>query len=241
MYRVKEIGQQQRNVNAANRALLGDVDDFGGAPPRSKGRGALLGDRATSDRNPITGVPRYSPRQSPSRRPSSADSVRSNSSTGSTRSGASAGSNNSSRGSMQGARAAGSNAGNGGGINAARRAGTPPPRAASNSRAIAAGSNVGSVARPSSAGAGAGARAGGAMVIDARTLAARAMMNINSNSSTTNNTRGSSNNNSTNEIIDRVRARIVQRGGSSGIKGLAKLLAIMDDNGDKRLSKEELK
>ena len=59
-------------------------------------------------------------------------------------------------------------------------------------------------------------------MVDARAIAARAMMN-------------------TNEIVDRVRAKIVQRGGSSGIKGLAKLLAIMDDNGDKKLSKEELK
>jgi hypothetical protein len=38
-----------------------------------------------------------------------------------------------------------------------------------------------------------------------------------------------------------VRRKIVERGGSNGIRSMAKLLAIMDDNGDKRLTKEELK
>ena len=43
------------------------------------------------------------------------------------------------------------------------------------------------------------------------------------------------------DIIDRVRKKIVERGGSTGIRGVVKLLSIMDDNGDKRLSREELK
>ena len=42
-------------------------------------------------------------------------------------------------------------------------------------------------------------------------------------------------------IINKVREKIVARGGSTGIRGIAKLLSIMDDNGDKRLSKDELK
>ena len=42
-------------------------------------------------------------------------------------------------------------------------------------------------------------------------------------------------------IIEKVREKIVARGGSTGIRGIAKLLSIMDDNGDKRLSRDELK
>ena len=43
------------------------------------------------------------------------------------------------------------------------------------------------------------------------------------------------------DIVAKVRQKIVERGGSNGIRSIAKLLAIMDDNGDKRLTKEELK
>ena len=43
------------------------------------------------------------------------------------------------------------------------------------------------------------------------------------------------------QIVDKLRQRIVARGGSTGIRGVAKVLSIMDDNGDKRLSKDELK
>ncbi len=43
------------------------------------------------------------------------------------------------------------------------------------------------------------------------------------------------------DIINKVRNKIVERGGSNGMRSIAKLLAIMDDNGDKRLSKDELK
>ena len=42
-------------------------------------------------------------------------------------------------------------------------------------------------------------------------------------------------------LILRVREKIIERGGSNGIRSLQRLLAIMDDNGDKRLSKSELK
>jgi Ca2+-binding EF-hand superfamily protein len=41
-------------------------------------------------------------------------------------------------------------------------------------------------------------------------------------------------------IVEKVRQKILERGGANGIKSLARLLAIMDDNGDKRLSKSEL-
>lgn len=43
------------------------------------------------------------------------------------------------------------------------------------------------------------------------------------------------------DIVDKVRKKIVERGGSNGIRSIVKLLTIMDDNGDKRLSKDELK
>lgn len=43
------------------------------------------------------------------------------------------------------------------------------------------------------------------------------------------------------DIVEKVRRKIVERGGSNGIRSIAKLLAIMDDNGDKRLTKEELR
>jgi calcyphosin len=49
------------------------------------------------------------------------------------------------------------------------------------------------------------------------------------------------NNSSTSNIIERVRGKIVERGGSGGIRTITRLLMIMDDNGDKKLSKEELK
>ena len=43
------------------------------------------------------------------------------------------------------------------------------------------------------------------------------------------------------DILEQIRSKVVERGGSNGIRSLARLLAIMDDNGDKRLSPEELK
>ncbi len=63
---------------------------------------------------------------------------------------------------------------------------------------------------------------GGGGVQDARAVAARALAGVT-------------------DIVDTVRQKIVQRGGVSGIRGISKLLMIMDDNGDKRLTKEELK
>eukprot|EP01041_Mallomonas_annulata_P005047 gene5047-10112_t len=42
-------------------------------------------------------------------------------------------------------------------------------------------------------------------------------------------------------IIPLVRERIVSRGGTHGIRSLGRLMKIMDDNGDKRLSKDELR
>ena len=42
------------------------------------------------------------------------------------------------------------------------------------------------------------------------------------------------------DIINRIRQKIVERGGSNGIRSLGKLLAIMDNSGDKRLSRDEL-
>ena len=42
------------------------------------------------------------------------------------------------------------------------------------------------------------------------------------------------------DILEVIRGKVVERGGSNGIRSLSRLLAIMDDNGDKRLSKEEL-
>jgi Ca2+-binding EF-hand superfamily protein len=41
------------------------------------------------------------------------------------------------------------------------------------------------------------------------------------------------------DVIDKVRSKIVERGGSTGIRSISKLLSIMDNNGDKRLSKDE--
>jgi len=43
------------------------------------------------------------------------------------------------------------------------------------------------------------------------------------------------------DIMEKLRQKIITRGGSSGIRSLQRLLAIMDDNGDKRLSKDEFK
>lgn len=42
-------------------------------------------------------------------------------------------------------------------------------------------------------------------------------------------------------VVDRVKQRIVSRGGSNGINAVSRVLRIMDDSGDKKLSKEELK
>eukprot|EP01065_Artemidia_motanka_P032700 TRINITY_DN39690_c0_g1_i1.p1 TRINITY_DN39690_c0_g1~~TRINITY_DN39690_c0_g1_i1.p1 ORF type:complete len:573 (+),score=206.27 TRINITY_DN39690_c0_g1_i1:70-1719(+) len=42
-------------------------------------------------------------------------------------------------------------------------------------------------------------------------------------------------------VLDRVRKKILARAGKRGFKGLARILRIMDDNGNKKLSKEELK
>ena len=57
--------------------------------------------------------------------------------------------------------------------------------------------------------------------LDAREMAAKALSNS--------------------DTIEKVREKIVERGGSVGIRSLQRLLMIMDDNGDKRLSKDELK
>ncbi|RYG62823.1 DUF4496 domain-containing protein, partial [archaeon] len=58
-------------------------------------------------------------------------------------------------------------------------------------------------------------------VVDARQVAAKAL--------------------NVNDIVNKVRTKIIERGGSNGIRSVAKLLSIMDDNGDKRLNKEELR
>ena len=42
-------------------------------------------------------------------------------------------------------------------------------------------------------------------------------------------------------VVDRVKQRIVQRGGANGINAVSRVLRIMDDSGDKKLSKQELK
>jgi hypothetical protein len=42
------------------------------------------------------------------------------------------------------------------------------------------------------------------------------------------------------EVIQKVRDKIIERGGSNGIRSIARLLSIMDDDGDRRLSKQEL-
>ena len=41
-------------------------------------------------------------------------------------------------------------------------------------------------------------------------------------------------------IIEKIKQKIVERGGANGIRSLARLLAIMDDSGDKKLSRDEL-
>ena len=41
-------------------------------------------------------------------------------------------------------------------------------------------------------------------------------------------------------IVEKIKEKIIARGGVNGIKGFARLLAIMDDSGDKKLSKEEM-
>mmetsp|Transcript_9325 Transcript_9325/g.14050 ORF Transcript_9325/g.14050 Transcript_9325/m.14050 type:complete len:1135 (+) Transcript_9325:93-3497(+) len=58
------------------------------------------------------------------------------------------------------------------------------------------------------------------VAVDARALAARAM--------------------GPGDIVEKIKQKIVARGGVNGIKGFARLLKIMDDNGDKRLTKDEL-
>ncbi len=40
-------------------------------------------------------------------------------------------------------------------------------------------------------------------------------------------------------VIDKAVAKIIQRSGGGSFKGLQKCLTIMDDNGDKRINKEE--
>jgi hypothetical protein len=60
----------------------------------------------------------------------------------------------------------------------------------------------------------------GAAAVDARQIAAKAL--------------------NTGDIVDKVRRKIVERGGSNGIRSITRLLSIMDDNGDKRLNKDEL-
>jgi len=66
-----------------------------------------------------------------------------------------------------------------------------------------------------------GGGGGGYAHMDARAMAARAL--------------------DVGDIARKVREKVVARGGSGGIKSLQRLLSIMDDSGDKRLSKDELK
>jgi calcyphosin len=42
------------------------------------------------------------------------------------------------------------------------------------------------------------------------------------------------------DVVERLKEKIVARGGTNGIKGIGRLLRIMDNNGDKRLNREEL-
>jgi Ca2+-binding EF-hand superfamily protein len=56
---------------------------------------------------------------------------------------------------------------------------------------------------------------------DARGVAAKALFNIT-------------------DTVQTIRQKIVERGGVAGIKGFQRLIKIMDNNGDKRLSKDEL-
>jgi Ca2+-binding EF-hand superfamily protein len=44
-----------------------------------------------------------------------------------------------------------------------------------------------------------------------------------------------------NDIIDKIRKKIIERGGTNGFRSMTRLLSIMDNNGDKTLSKDELK
>ena len=44
-----------------------------------------------------------------------------------------------------------------------------------------------------------------------------------------------------NPVVARLKKRIVERGGVNGIRSVARLLGIMDNNGDKRISREEFK
>ena len=44
-----------------------------------------------------------------------------------------------------------------------------------------------------------------------------------------------------NPVVARLKQRIVERGGVNGIRSVARLLGIMDNNGDKRISREEFK
>eukprot|EP00945_MAST-04E_sp_MAST-4E-sp1_P000695 g695.t1 len=42
-------------------------------------------------------------------------------------------------------------------------------------------------------------------------------------------------------IVDRIKQQIVERGGTTGIHGVSRIMKVMDDSGDRKLSKEELK
>ena len=44
-----------------------------------------------------------------------------------------------------------------------------------------------------------------------------------------------------NDVVDRVRQKILERGGASGMKGLTRSIRIMDDNGNRRLDRREFK
>ena len=72
---------------------------------------------------------------------------------------------------------------------------------------------------------------------DARLVAAKAL----SNRPSTAGSQGNGVTTNASAFIDRFRNKIIERGGATGIRGLGKLLSIMDDNGDKRLSKDEFK
>ena len=77
------------------------------------------------------------------------------------------------------------------------------------------------VARSRESEGGAAAALRGAGGLDAREIAAKALANE--------------------DIARKIREQVIQRGGSNGIQSLQRLLMIMDDNGDKRLTKDELK
>jgi Ca2+-binding EF-hand superfamily protein len=43
------------------------------------------------------------------------------------------------------------------------------------------------------------------------------------------------------DVVEKIRTKIVERGGAHGIKNISKFMAIMDENGDKKLTREEFK